>query len=627
MILHLGPLFLKLVVLLSLGQSFLLFEKKRFASRLHLSFFAGAAASMFTVFFLVFYGFVTSDFSLDVVQNHSHHDLPIPYKIAGIWSHHEGSMVVLTLFLSWVGLGFLFDPKLHKEKIFFRKIMGIHGLFLGIFALYILYFSNPFTPALTPFSGAGLNPLLEDPSLMIHPPFLLLGYASMSIPSFFAFAYFLTPLPHQKWGRLLYPWVSLGWATLTIGIALGSYWAYYELGWGGWWFWDPVENISLLPWLLSMALFHFLLILKKSRISLTLPLIISLGTFFSVLLGTLFVRTGLLVSVHSFAQDPSKGYFWLYILCIYAGLSLLGLLKKTKMASSPAVLRPRGQILHMGTFLGLVLFVTVFIGTFAPYVSQILRSTDIHIGPEYFHKTFVPLSLLGAFVMGYAPFILWQGLSLNSHFYFLMALYFFTILGLYFFNMSVVHLAGFLPLIWPTLTSLWCGLIKYFRPEVPFLRKNNWGMILSHSAFILMLWGMTVDKLFFKENEYILGISESVTHKNLTLTLDRISNEKRPTYKAQIAHVKVQNHFSDFYLRPERRFYALEKMITTKSALHRDFLSDTHIIFSHSVGHNQWLFRLQTHPFIYLIWLGAITLGGCLMVFGTRHFWKHRRAK
>jgi cytochrome c-type biogenesis protein CcmF len=364
------------------------------------------------------YAFVTSDFSLSVVAANSHTSKPLLYKVAGVWGNHEGSMLLWVLILAIFGAAVaLFGDNIPDQLR--SKTLGIHALIAVGFLAFIIITSNPFvTLAEPPANGNGLNPILQDPGLAVHPPFLYLGYVGFSMAFSFSVAALIEGRVDACWARWVRPWVLAAWCFLTIGIALGSAWAYYTLGWGGWWFWDPVENASLMPWLAGTALLHSALVVERRNALVSWTILLGILTFSLSLIGTFLVRSGVLTSVHAFAQDPARGEFILLLIFLSTGsaLALYAIRAPKLKRGSPfsIVSRESGLVLN-NVFLSAVAF-TVFLGTFYPLVIDMIGGDKISVGPPYYNRTFVPIAAPLLLVMALGPALKWKRDDLRAAF-------------------------------------------------------------------------------------------------------------------------------------------------------------------------------------------------------------------
>lgn len=546
-------------------------------------------------FLTLIIAFVTCDFSLLIVTLHDHTQLPWYYRFAATWGNHEGSLLLFVQILSGVGVAqavFLHDPFLRA------RTLTIQGLLTILFLVFLLITSNPFT--LLPFTlpeGKSLNPLLQDRGLLIHPPLLYLGYVGFSAPFSLAIAALWGGMDGKEWARMTRPWALLAWAALTAGITLGSWWAYYELGWGGWWFWDPVENASLMPWLAATALLHILRTESFYRWSLFL----SLFTFGLSLLGTFLVRSGLITTVHSFVQDPERGIFLLSLLGgIMSFAFFLWVWKAPPFHSSPLPLFSRQGTILLNSFLFFIGLLTVILGTLYPLWSEYLVGKTVSIGAPYFERTFVPLMVpllilipIGSLLRDKAePFFPLLMTPLTA-----------ALGGV----ALMLYLIPF-PSLW-AFTGIICAIWIIAGAAVTILQKRlSWGPTLAHIGVAISLLGVSVGGGFRTDETRILAPQESLEVGGNTLTLIKVEQGKRPTYLYERAIFSYGENF----LTPEKRLYQPQKSLLSETAIYTNGFKDIYVILGPYQGENRWLIRASSIPLAPWIWVG-----GALMVFGV----------
>lgn len=533
------------------------------------------------------YGHLASDFSLLNVVHHSHTQKPWLYKLAGTWGNHEGSMLLWTLFLSWAG--FLAFPKN-------RQALGLYSLLTFGFIFFLMMTCDPFAAsAIIPEEGNDLNPLLQDPLLAIHPPFLYAGYICTSI-LFIMGVLKMTSL--KDWRK----WTLLSWTLLTIGLGLGSFWAYYELGWGGWWFWDPVENISLIPWLLLTALLHTLLLPEKNdrRIH-----FLGYLTFLSCLIGTFVVRSGLLISVHSFAISPERGLF-LGILIAFILLPGAWILLKSPTDSPPS-LSPdnssisRPQAIRYGILFLILGSIIVTFGTFYPLILEAFHQS-ITVGAPYFNSTFIPIMLPLLGLMAIQHWITRSGNLVPQTYSTLLASIVMIILLIW---MNLLPLSlKLIPLClggWLVLSTCHKGI------ETRTLKSLS--MTLAHAGLGLMVIGMSLTTLLETESLVALKEGESTQISDISLTLDHLEPHKGPNYMCQRAILKDS---MGNQLAPEKRFYWTQGIIHNETAIQSGLFHHLYIALGERYDNDSWSFRLYYKPWINLLWGGLIlmVLGG-----------------
>ena len=579
--------------------------------------------------------FVHSDFSVKLAMMHSHTQTPLLYKITGVWANHEGSMLLWVLILSIYGaLVPLFGGNLPLALK--ARAIAVQGLLGAAFQAFILFTSNPFE-RLNPFpvDGQGLNPLLQDPGLAFHPPFLYLGYVGLSMPFAFAVAALIEGRVDAVWAKWLRPWVLIAWSFLTIGITLGSFWAYYELGWGGWWMWDPVENVSFMPWLAATALLHSIMVLGTRHTMASWTILLSISAFSLSLIGTFVVRSGILVSVHSFAVDPERGVFILILLAATIGgaLSLYALRANTLRERSPLNLVSREGALVINNLLLVAATATVFLGTFYPLLIDALTREKISVGEPYFDITFAPIMCILLIFMSIGPLLKWRTNSLaNYKKHFRKGMGLLVIIAILFglFGKSAlggISLGVSVLLVYGTLAAVGKKIRwgKVSRSESWTLLRaqpaSTKGFIGAHLGIAIFAAGVTSMSVWAKDNAVVLKIGESVNLGKYEFVLLDMKPGVRDNYEYFGGHVSVAKNGKEITkLYSERRFFPIRDMITSEAGLH---LSFTHTLFA-GIGEgdpeNGWVVRVYHHPFVVWIWISAIlmALSGFISLGGKR---------
>lgn len=547
-------------------------------------------------FLTLIMAFVLCDFSLLLVSLHDHTELPWYYRMAASWGNHEGSLLLFVLILSSMAVAqaiFLNDP-------FFRaRTLTSQGLLIFLFLLFLIISSNPFTPL--PFSlmeGKSLNPLLQDRGLLSHPPLLYIGYVGFSAPFSMAIAALWGREDGQMWARLTRPWALFSWSFLTAGITLGSWWAYYELGWGGWWFWDPVENASLMPWLAGTALLHTLRTEQLYRWNLFLSLL----TFGLSLLGTFLVRSGLITSIHSFAQDPERGLYILCLLSLIMGTAfLIWLWRAPRLQSIPLLLISRQGALLMNSMILCVGLMTVILGTFYPLLSEFFWGKTVAVGGPYFERTFIPLMI---------PLLILLPLGClyrekNQPFLSLLISPLTALLGV-----VTLVLYALYPL------SLWSfiGLIMaiWVIAGTAVAYKNgrlNLGPTLAHIGVGISLLGVSAGAGLRVDEMGVLGIGNHLNVAGTKLTLQDVQQGKYSTYQYEKAILSYGSHT---IVTPEKRLYQPQNSLLSKTAIHTNGFRDLYVILGPYQGNNRWLIRASSIPLAPWIWIGGMfmVLGG-----------------
>ena len=572
--------------------------------------------AIFLAFACLTIAFVTSDFSVQLVVKNSHSAKPLLYKIAGVWGNHEGSMLLWMLMLSLYCAAY---ARLNRRKDVATNIeYGVMCLISAFTLLFILAASNPFLRMdMIPSDGHGLNPLLQDPGLAIHPPILYAGYVGFAIPYAMALGTLITGQANKDWGRRALPWIITPLAFLTLGVGLGSWWAYRELGWGGFWFWDPVENASLLPWLLGAALTHMALILRRSGSLGQFTLLLAILTFSSSILGTFLVRSGVLTSVHSFAVDPKRGLliFLFLLLVLIGGLSAYYMNRQTTSSKQfNWAMTSRPGLMTAGVAMLIAITATVLLGTLYPLAVDAFGGAALTVGAPYFNATARPLGWLLVAMMTLAPFALWTGpLALKGNMRQKLRL---SLCGLAailslpitfsVFNASPIHAVLF------AFTVLLCALIILFALKHAKWTISSSAMIMAHGGIAFATLGMTGAAFFSAETIVSVDIGDQFDAVNQTLRFDRLERDEGPNYIYDRAHVSVLddggNEVKKLY--PERRWYPAGEMLTSEAVIDRTFISDFYVTLGDLRTPNaqeaDWALRVYYRPFISWVWLGCL---------------------
>ncbi len=571
------------------------------------------------------YVYVVSDFTVVNVAENSHSAKPMLYKVTGVWGNHEGSMVLWILILALFGsmvafFGGNLPPSLKA------RVLGVQA-WIGIgFLLFTLLTSNPFLRVFpAPADGRDLNPLLQDPGLAFHPPLLYAGYVGFSMAFSFAIAALIEGKLDAAWARWVRPWTLLAWAFLTAGIALGSWWAYYELGWGGWWFWDPVENVSFMPWLLGTALLHSAIVVEKRDALKIWTVLLAILTFSLSLMGTFIVRSGLLTSVHAFATDPERGFFILILLLITVGGSLL------LFALRAPVLKPGGLFAPISREGGMVLnnlflaaaCATVFLGTLYPLFLEAVDGSKVSVGPPFYNVTFVPLMVPLIFVMALGPLMPWKRADLAGVFARLKLAALGALAGaaitLYLREGWPVLPAAAMGLVaWLFVASLveWGERIKLFRAPLgdSWRRARNLpraahGMTLAHAGMAIAAAGMIGASVWNLEEVRNLRPGESMQVAGYDYRFDGVEQIQGPNYLADRAQITVTRDGSPVaVLTPEKRLYPVQNMPTTEAAIHTNWIVDLYAVIGDSDGRGGWAVRIFHEPLVPWIWIGCIVM-------------------
>ena len=573
-------------------------------------------------FFALMWLFYVTDLSVLLVANNSHIDKPLIFKLAGTWGNHEGSMLLWVTILAVSGAAIAFLEKRIEAKTLSATLAVQGFLALGFFA-FLLFSSNPFermVPA--PIEGAGLNPLLQDVGLAFHPPTLYFGYVGLSIAFSFAVGALLTNQVGPAFARAMRPWVLGAWIFLTIGIAAGSYWAYYELGWGGWWFWDPVENASLMPWLAATALLHSVSVLATRNALRAWTVMLALVAFAMSMAGTFLVRSGILTSVHAFAVDPERGSFILALMLMYTGLAfvIFALRIGTVKQGEPFQLLSReGGIVANNIFLSVILAV-ILIGTLYPIAAEALGD-KISVGPPYFNKATVPIAVLLMLALLVGPLLRWRRDDLGRLKYWLIgaaAILLLSCLAIWKFAPEI----GIFPLLGIALSlalavAAWMPLRgrKLLRTPIPVF-----GMVLAHFGLAVSVFGMAAESGFSSETLTALAPGESAKVAGWEVKLSDVNPVVGDNWVAVEGEMIAAKNGNEFALHPQSRQFFKPPMQTSEAALLTRWNGQLYVVIAQpdQEGDGRWQVRLWWKPFVTFIWYGAIliALGGAIALLG-----------
>ena len=645
MITEFGNLFLSIAASLSLCLSGLLFFKKYIddGTRYEISLKLTNFNFLFLLlsFVILAYGFLTNDFSLKYVANNSNLNLDTIYKFSAVWGAHEGSILLWVLVLSsWAVL--IGKSSKSLPKGFVVDMLGIMGILSMFFIIFILFTSNPFDRLFpVPPNGRDLNPLLQDPGLIIHPPLLYLGYVGTSVPFVFAVAVLINSSIQIEWISWLRKWVIASWMFLTVGISLGSWWAYHELGWGGWWFWDPVENASFMPWLAITALLHSLIVSEKRGIFISWTILLSILTFSLSLLGTFLVRSGILVSVHAFANDPERGLYILIFLSLVVGVSLLLYFQRSSQLVSKKSYEISSKefiLLINNLFLTITTF-AILLGTLYPLITSSLNLGKISVGAPYFNFIFSALMLPIVFLMAPAIYSSWQKTDYSKLKKNLLSLFFYSILISYIFlnflydsNIFVVYLAMFLAFF--TILSSLVKIIQIIRIQnersfLALIRKTPstiFANSFSHIGIGVLIVGITISTYYSTQKEIIMKEGSEIILQDITVKFVGIEKKISKNYSSQVGvfdAFKDDDYLISFF--PEKRIYNIQKNVMTEAAISSSLARDIYIAMGDQFTPNSWVVRIYYKPFIQLIWYGAVLmiLGGIFGIFGREKLSKN----
>ena len=566
-------------------------------------------------FVSLIFAYVYSDFSNFNVFQNSHSDKPLIYKITGAWGNHEGSILLWICMISVYGFLYsLISKSINEFKVLVLKIQSI--LFI-IFALFVIFTSNPFLiNSVLVEEGLGLNPILQDPALAIHPPMLYIGYVGFSLVFSLAIASLLRNNSDQDWIGETRTWSMISWGFLTAGIALGSYWAYYELGWGGWWFWDPVENISLMPWIAGLALVHSLLMVRGEQAIEKWIIFLSILCFSLSILGTFLVRSGILTSVHSFASDASRGLFILLIFFLTTGFGFLVFLIKTpsKKNDLHLLLINKTSALIINNILMMIAVFTILLGTIYPIIIEVLTNKRISVGGPYFNSTVLPILLPGFLIMSIAPVLSWKTNKIKK---FRIYVIFFLILSAivslqaYFTNFNSWGFIGLILGSWIIIASIISIILRHrFLFTIQYIKSIN--SFIAHIGVGVMIIGITFSSIYQKEYNFNIAIGEEVTLKNVILKFNDIQIIEEKNYQSLKANLSIKKKDGNIiYIKPGKNYYPVSKIITTEAGIYHDWLKDIYITLG-SENDNIWFIRVLINPLVSFIWFGVI-----IMVFSS----------
>jgi len=578
----------------------------------------GLLISSFLSFALLIYSHVTSDFSILNVFQNSHTTKPLLYKISGVWGNHEGSLLLWILVLTIFNY-FIFKLYNNNNFNFVAKTLETQALITTGFILFTILTSNPFQRMVPEQSdGLGFNPILQDPALAIHPPLLYIGYVGFSA----AFSISVATLSlenNQKipWYSYMKPFVLAAWTFLTIGIALGSIWAYYELGWGGWWFWDPVENASFMPWLIGTALLHSLIVVEKRKSLKAWVLLLSILAFLLSVIGTFLVRSGILTSVHTFALDPSRGIYILIFIAILGGYSLILFGKKSKRyfyTDYFSLFSKEGSIL-INNVLMVVVCATVFLGTIYPLIIEAFINKKISVGEPYFNSTTIPIMIPAILVMGVGPILAWNKddkLKIFKKIFpsilltMIMTILTFTIYK----SFSYIGAAGMILAFWIISNNI----ILLIKRKINFSK----GMLIAHLGIGLLILGITGSSNWQEEKITRLKVNTSTQINKYNVIFKEINEIKGPNYLAIKGNFTVYDKNKNFItsLEPENRYYPITNTFTTEASIHANLSRDLYIVLGEGNLNEGWVVKIYHNPLVMWIWIGSliIFIGGIVSI-------------
>lgn len=592
----------------------------------------------------LFYLFAVNDFSVQYVVNNSNSTLPLQYRLSAVWGSHEGSLLLWIWLLALWAVGVAtFTRKMPEEAV--ARVLSVMGLTSIGFMVFIIFSSNPFNRTFPDFPADGreLNPMLQDVGLIFHPPLLYMGYVGFSVAFAFAIASLMTGKLDTAWARWSRPWTMAAWIFLTLGIVLGSWWAYYELGWGGWWFWDPVENASLMPWLAGTALIHSLAVTEKRSTFKAWTVLLAILAFSLCLLGTFLVRSGILVSVHAFASDPTRGlYILAYLVFVIGGSLLLYAFQGAKIKSLDNSQRySRETLLLLNNVMLMAFLSVVFLGTILPLIHKQIGLGSVSIGAPFFNQMFLILMVPFAFILGIGPLVKWRRDQISAirtpvmiSLVMMIALGFglpylvgnritatsvmgvmmsaiIVILSLYEMHTRATHRHSFLT-----------GIFK--------LSRSHWGMVFAHLGVAMTVFGIAMSHNFSIEKDVRMREGDSVQILDYNFTFKGLKITDGANYQGGTAEIEItRNGKQEAILHAEKRFYNVSKMGMTEAAIDWGFSRDLYAALGEQLDDGSWGLRLYYKPFIRWIWLGGLfmALGGLLCMLDKRYRIRVREEK
>ena len=583
------------------------------------------------------YSFINNDFSVLNVATNSNSQLPLQYRLAATWGSHEGSLLLWTFMLTiWMVAVSLFSNHLPREMV--ARVLAVMAVISTGFLLFMLLTSNPFQRLIpVPPDGRDLNPLLQDPAMVAHPPMLYMGYVGMCVAFAFAISALIGGRLDATWARWSRPWTTVAWMFLTCGIALGSFWAYYELGWGGWWFWDPVENASFMPWLVGTALIHSLAVTEKRGGFKSWTVLLAIAAFSLSLLGTFLVRSGVLTSVHAFATDPKRGIFILAFLTVVIGGSLALYAWRAKQVGlgSKFELLSRESFLLTNNVLLITAAASVLLGTLYPLFVDALNLGKLSVGPPYFNSVFVPLMAPAAFLIGVGPIARWKQtkipeLAVRLRLAFGLSLVTAILLPFVIGGWKWRASLGLLLFCWIVATSLqniWSrvrgqGSESSFLSRLKAPSRSYYGMQLAHIGVAVFIAGVTVVTSYQTEKDVKMNIGDTVSVGGYEFRLSNLSQYQGPNFQAVRADIEVTRNGSPVgVMHPEKRAFTVSGNATSETAIDRSVWRDLYLSLGDEVPGGGWTVRVYHKPLVNWIWGGALlmALGGGFAVTDRRY--------
>ena len=567
--------------------------------------------SIICSFFCLILSYIYSDFSNYNVFQNSHSSKPLLYKITGAWGNHEGSMMLWLVIISFYNLFFSLNKSLNINLV--KLTILFQSLFYMCFVLFVIFTSNPFLiNSVSVNEGLGLNPILQDPALAIHPPILYIGYVGFSLVLSLALAGLILNKIDSSWIKTAKKLTLFCWSMLAGGIGLGSYWAYYELGWGGWWFWDPVENISLMPWICGLALVHSLMIPKAEKILKKWIVFLSILCFSLSIFGTFLVRSGILTSVHTFASDTSRGIFILILFLVITGFSFIIFIIKSEDSQDRLNLLFINKIsaLVFNNIVMLIACTTILLGTIYPIIIEVLTNTRISVGAPYYNSTALPIMLPGFLLMSIAPALSWQTNKIpkfKNYVFMFFSMALLTLIINYLTNLSIWGFVGIslsLIIIMSSLLSIYYNL-KIYNLKKFFILNNS---LVAHIGVGVAILGITCSSIFQSVHNQSFSLNEEKNINGYKIELNKIEIKEKSNFQELSAKFNIiNNKFKNFELSPSKRYYHVSKFITTEAAIYHGLFQDFYIVLGNE-NNGKWDVKIYQNPLVSFIWIGIFIM-------------------
>ncbi len=622
MLSNLGNILLFLNVILSLSIIYIANKNLKISGSIEKNIFQLSliqSTSIIVCFFVLIAAFIVSDFSLITVYQNSHSLKPLFYKIAGTWGNHEGSLLLWVIILSIFSFLFLIHNKNHPKEFRLLTLIIQNILILG-FLFFILFNSNPFSPiSPKPSEGLGLNPILQDPALAIHPPLLYVGFVGSSIYFSAAIASLIANYSEKSFSLSIKNWVLISWCFQTLGILVGSIWAYYELGWGGFWFWDPVENASLLPWFAMTALFHSLIVFEKRNLFYFWVIILCLITFILSVTGTFLVRSGILNSVHTFASDPTRGIYILIFLSLMIFGSIFLLFQKYKKEHYDLNRNSKETFILVNNWFMMFYLITVLLGTIYPIFTDALTDNKISVGPPFYNAIIFPVVIIFLLFMALGPKAKWIKNKFEN-----LRIYFLILAGAVSLNLAIMFLFKSYSLLsnFIIISALFL-IISSLMDLAKAFKKNrlDFARIISHTSFGFLVLFIGLNDIFTLERDYNIKLGETKKFESYSIQLQSLDLKNYKNYQAVIGKLEIKNVNSNQtnILNPEIRIYDKPKTLTYEAAIKTSLIKDYYLTMSNIDRSDYYNIKFQKKPLMAWIWISVImiVIGGCVRLFSN----------